>query len=115
MGGLKKGDTLLVQVASTATGQASVDFGPSLGAKVYATSRADKLDKVRALGAEALEYGDPKVRELEANVASTRSAPTRSPTASRRSRGREPSWHQEQSATRWCPSTSGHWRGSVPA
>ena len=35
---------------------------------MYATSRADKLDKVRALGAEALEYGDPKVRELEANV-----------------------------------------------
>ena len=68
MGGLKKGDTLLVQGASTATGQASVDIGRSLGAKVYATSRADKLDKVRALGAEPLAYGDPKVRELEANV-----------------------------------------------
>jgi NADPH:quinone reductase-like Zn-dependent oxidoreductase len=68
MGGLKKGDTLLVQGAATATGQASVDIGRSLGAKVYATSRADKLDRVRALGAEALEYGDPKVRELEANV-----------------------------------------------
>jgi NADPH2:quinone reductase len=68
LGGLKQGDTLLVQGASTATGQASVDIGLSLGAKVYATSRAQKLDKVRALGAEALEYGDPKVRELEANV-----------------------------------------------
>jgi NADPH:quinone reductase-like Zn-dependent oxidoreductase len=68
MGGLKEGDTLLVQGASTATGQASIDIGRSLGAKVYATSRADKLDKVRALGAEALEYGDPEVRELEANV-----------------------------------------------
>jgi len=68
MGGLKKGDTLLVQGASTATGQASVDIGRSLGAKVYATSRADKLAKVRALGAEPLAYGDPKVRELEANV-----------------------------------------------
>lgn len=68
LGGLKKGDTLLVQGASTATGQACVDIGRSLGATVYATSRADKLDKVRALGAEALEYGDPKVRELEANV-----------------------------------------------
>jgi NADPH2:quinone reductase len=68
MGGLKKGDTLLVQGAAAATGQASVDIGRSLEAKVYATSRADKLDKVRALGAEALEYGDPKVRELEANV-----------------------------------------------
>src|SRR5207253_10812419 len=68
LAGLKEGDTLLVQGASTATGQASVDIGLSLGAKVYATSRAEKLDKVRALGAEALEYGDPKVRELGANV-----------------------------------------------
>ena len=68
MGGLKEGDTLLVQGASTATGQASVDIGRSLGAKVYATSRPEKLDQVRALGAEPLAYGDPKVRELEANV-----------------------------------------------
>jgi NADPH2:quinone reductase len=68
LGSLEEGDTLLVQGAATATGQASVDIGLSLGAKVYATSRAEKLDKVRALGAEALEYGDPKVRELEANV-----------------------------------------------
>ncbi len=68
LGGLKEGDTLLVQGASTATGQASVDVGRSLGAKVYATSRPEKLDKVRALGAQPLAYGDPKVRELEANV-----------------------------------------------
>jgi NADPH:quinone reductase len=68
MGGLKEGDTLLVQGASTATGQASVDIGRSLGAKVYATSRPEKLDQVRALGAEPLAYGDPKVRELEADV-----------------------------------------------
>jgi NADPH2:quinone reductase len=68
MGGLKEGDTLLVQGASTATGQASVDIGRSLGARVYATSRPEKLDQVRALGAEPLAYGDPKVRELEANV-----------------------------------------------
>jgi NADPH:quinone reductase len=68
LGGLKEGDTLLVQGASTGTGQAAVDIGLALGAKVYATSRAEKLDKVRALGAEAFEYGDPKVRELEASV-----------------------------------------------
>lgn len=68
LGGLKDGDTLLVQGASSATGQASVDIGRSLGAKVYATASTAKLDKVRALGAEALAYGDPKVRELEANV-----------------------------------------------
>jgi NADPH:quinone reductase len=68
MGGLKEGETLLVQGAASATGQASVDIGRSLGANVYATSRPEKLDKVRALGAEPLAYGDPKVRELEANV-----------------------------------------------
>lgn len=68
LGGLKSGDTLLVQGASTGTGQAAVDIGRSLGASVYATSRAEKLAKVRALGAAALEYGDPKVRELEAHV-----------------------------------------------
>jgi NADPH:quinone reductase len=68
MGGLRDGDTLLVQGASTATGQASVDLGRSLGAKVYATSRPEKLDQVRALGAEPLAYADPKVRELDANV-----------------------------------------------
>jgi NADPH:quinone reductase-like Zn-dependent oxidoreductase len=68
LGGLKEGDSLLVQGVSTATGQASADIGRSLGAKVYATSRPEKLDQVRALGVEALAYGDPKVRELEANV-----------------------------------------------
>jgi NADPH:quinone reductase len=68
MGGLKEGETLLVQGAASATGQASVDIGRSLGANVYATSRPEKLDKVRALGAEPLAYGDAKVRELEANV-----------------------------------------------
>lgn len=58
LGGLKDGDTLLVQGASTGTGQASVDIGRSLGAKVYATSRPEKLDHVRALGAEPLAYGE---------------------------------------------------------
>jgi len=67
-GRFEKGNTLLVQGAATARGQRPSTIGCSLGAKVYATSRADKLDKVRALGAQALEYGDPKVRELEANV-----------------------------------------------
>jgi len=45
-----------------------VDIGRSLGAKVYATSRPERLDRVRGLGAEALAYGNPKVRDLEANV-----------------------------------------------
>jgi NADPH:quinone reductase len=54
LGGLQDGDTLLVQGASTGTGQASVDIGRSLGAKVYATSRPEKLDRVRALEADVV-------------------------------------------------------------
>jgi NADPH2:quinone reductase len=68
LGGLKERQTLLVQGAPTATGQASVDIGKALGATVYATAPGEKLDAVRALGAEALGYGDPRVRQLEANV-----------------------------------------------
>jgi NADPH:quinone reductase len=68
LGGLKEGQTLLVQGAATATGLACVDIGRVLGAKVYATTRAEKLDKVRALGVEALEYGDTSIQKLDANV-----------------------------------------------
>jgi len=68
MGGLKEGHTLLVQGAATATGQACIDVGRVVGAKVYATTRREKLDKARELGAEPLEYGDSKLRDLKANV-----------------------------------------------
>jgi NADPH:quinone reductase len=68
LGRLKEGQTLLVQGVATATGQACADVGRMLGAKVYVTTRTEKLDKARALGAEAFEYGDPRIRELEANV-----------------------------------------------
>jgi NADPH2:quinone reductase len=68
LGGLREGQTLLVQGAATATGLACVDVGRTLGAKVYATTRAEKLDKVRELVAEAFEYGDPRVQKLDANV-----------------------------------------------
>jgi NADPH:quinone reductase-like Zn-dependent oxidoreductase len=68
LGGLKEGQTLLVQGAATATGQACADVGRMLGAKVYVTTRAEKLDKASALGVEALEYGDARVRELGANI-----------------------------------------------
>jgi NADPH:quinone reductase len=68
LAGLKEGHTLLVQGVSTATGMASADIGRMLGAKVFGTTRAEKLDKVRELGIEALEYGDPRVRQLDANV-----------------------------------------------
>jgi NADPH:quinone reductase-like Zn-dependent oxidoreductase len=68
LGGLREGQTLLVQGAATATGAACIDIGRMIGANVFATAPADKLDKVREVGAEALEYGDPIVQRLDANV-----------------------------------------------
>lgn len=68
VGGLAEGDTLLVQAGSSATGQACVDVGHALGARVYATASAGKLERVAALGAEALAYDDPRIPELGADV-----------------------------------------------
>jgi NADPH2:quinone reductase len=67
-GGLEPGHTLLVQAGSSGTGQACIDIGRSLGAKVYATASNDKLDRLRDLSAEPLAYNDPRIEELEANV-----------------------------------------------
>ena len=67
-GGLEAGHTLLVQAGSSGTGQACIDIGRSLGAKVYATASDDKLDRLRDLSAEPLAYNDPRIEELEANV-----------------------------------------------
>ena len=67
-GGLEPGHTLLVQAGSSGTGQACIDIGRSLGAKVYATASDDKLDRLRDLSAEPLAYNDPRIEELEANV-----------------------------------------------
>lgn len=68
LGELEKGDTLLVQAGSSGTGQASIEIGRSLGAKVYATASESKLARVGELGAEPLAYDDPKLAELEADV-----------------------------------------------
>jgi len=67
-GGLERGGTLLVQAGSSGTGQACIDLGRSLGAKVYATAGGDKLERLRDLGAEPLAYDDSRIDELEANV-----------------------------------------------
>jgi NADPH2:quinone reductase len=67
-GGLEAGHTLLVQAGSSGTGQACIDIGRSLGAKVYATASDDKLDRLRDISAEPLAYNDPRIEELEANV-----------------------------------------------
>jgi NADPH:quinone reductase-like Zn-dependent oxidoreductase len=68
LGRLSEGQTLLVQGAASGTGQACIEIGRAVGAKVVATTRKEKLDKVAELGVEALEYGDPRLRELKANV-----------------------------------------------
>jgi len=107
MGGLKEGDALLVQGASTATGQAAVDIGRSIGAAVFATSRPEKRDQVRALGASHSPTVIRRCGSWKRMSSSIRSAPTPSQTASNRSHGREPWSHPERSATRPCPSTSG--------
>jgi NADPH:quinone reductase-like Zn-dependent oxidoreductase len=65
---LPEGGTLLVQAGSSATGQACVDVGRALGATVFATASAGKLDRIAALGATALAYDDPRVLELQADV-----------------------------------------------
>ncbi len=65
---LAAGDTLLVQAGSSGTGQAAIDIGGYLGAKVYATARPRKHDRLRELGAEPLAYDDERIADLEAAV-----------------------------------------------
>jgi NADPH:quinone reductase-like Zn-dependent oxidoreductase len=65
---LAEGQTLLVQGGSSSTGQAAIDIGRSLGAKVFATASKSKRRRVRELGAEPLAYDDPGIPELAADV-----------------------------------------------
>jgi NADPH:quinone reductase-like Zn-dependent oxidoreductase len=67
-GELKAGETLLVQAGSSGTGQAAIDIGLHLGAKVYATAGPSKHDHLRELGAEPLAYDDERIPRLEAAV-----------------------------------------------
>lgn len=66
---LEDGQRVLVQAASSATGQATVDIARSRGCTVYATASRGKLDRIAALGAEPLAYDDPRLSELEVDVA----------------------------------------------
>jgi NADPH:quinone reductase-like Zn-dependent oxidoreductase len=65
---LQAGETLLVQAGSSGTGQAAIDIGRYLGAKVYATASPSKHDRLRELGAEPLAYDDERIAELGAAV-----------------------------------------------
>lgn len=68
LAGLERGNTLLVQAGSSGTGQACIDIGRALGARVYATASPAKHERLRALGAEPLAYDDPRIGELGADV-----------------------------------------------
>ncbi|MGZ0710331.1 quinone oxidoreductase family protein (plasmid) [Coraliomargarita sp. W4R53] len=60
------GDTLLVHGGSGAVGQAVIQFAVLAGATVIATASPRRFDRVRALGAIAVAYGDgltQRVRE----------------------------------------------------
>jgi NADPH:quinone reductase-like Zn-dependent oxidoreductase len=67
-GGLGRDDTLLVQAGSSGTGQAAIDLGRHLGATVYATASPSKHDRLREVGAEPLDYDDPRLDGLGADV-----------------------------------------------
>lgn len=62
---LKPGETLAVLGAAGGTGQAAVEIGKTMGARVIAcASSADKLDFCRRLGAdEAVNYSDEDLKE----------------------------------------------------
>ncbi|MGN6205695.1 NADP-dependent oxidoreductase [Humibacter sp.] len=64
--GVGDGDVLLIHGASGAVGQAAIQFAKQRGATVVGTASARNLDRIRELGAIALEYGDgleERVRE----------------------------------------------------
>ncbi|WP_460774901.1 quinone oxidoreductase family protein [Microbacterium sp. GXF7504] len=64
---VRAGDTLLVHGGSGAVGQALIQFAVRWGARVVATSSPARADRVRALGAVPVAYGEglaDRVREL---------------------------------------------------
>jgi NADPH2:quinone reductase len=65
---LSSGETLLVQAGSSGTGQAAVDLGNYIGARVYATASEAKHERLREAGAEPLAYDDERLSGLEAGV-----------------------------------------------
>ncbi|GAB3396676.1 NADP-dependent oxidoreductase [Humibacter soli] len=63
-----EGDVLLIHGASGAVGQAAIQFAKARGVIVVGTASARNLDRVRELGAIALEYGDGLVERVRAAV-----------------------------------------------
>lgn len=65
---LAEGQRVLVQAGSSATGQAAIDIARARGCTVFATASRGKLDRLAALGVEALAYDDPRLAELGVDV-----------------------------------------------
>lgn len=63
-----EGDVLLIHGASGAVGQAAIQFARDRGATVVGTASARNLERVRELGAIALEYGEGLVERVRAAV-----------------------------------------------
>jgi NADPH:quinone reductase-like Zn-dependent oxidoreductase len=66
--GVGEGDVLLVHGASGAVGQAAIQFARARGVTVVGTASSHNLDRVRELGAIALEYGDGLVQRVHEAV-----------------------------------------------
>jgi enoyl reductase len=64
--GVGAGDTLLVHGGSGAVGQAIIQFAVLWGATVIATSSERRFDRVRALGATPVAYGEGLSHRLRA-------------------------------------------------
>jgi NADPH2:quinone reductase len=67
--GLKKGESLLVQGGAGGVGHIAVQLGLALGARVFASASEGKMERLRAFGALAFDYRDPRLEEslLEAS------------------------------------------------
>ncbi|NQX34744.1 NADP-dependent oxidoreductase [Herbiconiux sp. VKM Ac-2851] len=63
--GVDAGQTLLVHGGSGAVGQAAIQFARDWGATVVATASARNLDRLRALGAIAVEYGEGLLERVQ--------------------------------------------------
>lgn len=58
--GVRRGDRVLIHGGTGAVGRIAVQLARDMGLEVLATARAARADEVRRLGAEPLDYEDPR-------------------------------------------------------
>jgi len=67
--GLREGETLLVHGGGSGIGTFAIQYAKALGARVVATARREKHDRLRELGAdELLDYRDDDFTGVQADV-----------------------------------------------